>query len=237
VALNSNAFKPCGEQIGVGYVDKAQLDWLEATLAEFSDDLILVMLHHNVLEHLPGQSQSPLGQRYMVRNAEEIIARLEAAGVRLMFTGHLHVQDVARRGDLCEVLTGSLVSYPHPYRIVEIEHGDGELRMEVRSRRLTAVHPWEDLQAMSHQWMCDRAGGFMARFLTSPPVGLAEEEAAAIAPKLRHFWAAIADGDTQIDFSHLPEDVQRRLAHFNSVDSDGNPQAIDNTATLVWPAR
>ncbi len=236
VALNSNAFEPNGEQVRVGYVDEAQLDWLEQTLAEFSDDLILVMLHHNVLEHLPGQSQSPLGQRYMVSNAQEIIQRLEVAQVRLIFTGHLHVQDVARRGDLCEVLTGSLVSYPHPYRIVEIEQGEGDLRMAVRSRRLTAVHPWDDLQAMSHQWMCDRASGFMAKFLTSPPVGMAEVEAAAIAPQLRHFWAAIAAGDAQIDFSHLPEDVQARLSCYNAVDSEGNPQAIDNTATLVWPA-
>ncbi|MGB3199715.1 MAG: metallophosphoesterase, partial [Nodosilinea sp.] len=168
--------------------------------------------------------------------ADEIITRLEAAGVRLMFTGHLHVQDVARRGELCEVLTGSLVSYPHPYRIVEIEHGAGDLRMEVRSRRLTAVHPWDDLQAMSHKWMSDRAEGFMTKFLISPPVGLAEHEAAAIAPTLKGFWASIAAGDPQIDFSHLPPEVQRRLEHFNSVDSEGNPQAIDNTATLVWSA-
>lgn len=93
------------------------------------------MLHHNVLDHLPGQSNSPLGQSYRVKNAADIIRRLEAVGVRLKFTGHLHVQNVARRGDLCEVLTGSLVRYPHPYRMVEIEYGGGDLRMDVRSRR------------------------------------------------------------------------------------------------------
>lgn len=65
-------------------------------------------------------------------------------------------------------------------------------------------------------------------------MGLAEHEAAAIAPTLKTFWASIAAGDPQIDFSHLSPEVQERLAHFNSVDSDGNPQAIDNTATLVW---
>jgi predicted MPP superfamily phosphohydrolase len=238
VALNSNAFEESGKQIGVGHVDETQLAWLEETLATYTDDLILVMLHHNVLEHLPGQTQSALGRRYMVQNHGDIIQRLEAAGVRLMFTGHLHVQDVARRGELCEVLTGSLVSYPHPYRVVEIEQGDGgALRMEVRSRRLTAVHPWDDLQAMSHQWMCDRAEGFMTKFLTSPPVGLEVAEAAAIAPRLKDFWANVAAGDTQVDFSHLPPHVQQRLEHFNAVDSDGNPQAIDNTATLVWPAK
>ena len=235
IGLNSNAFDPSGKQVGVGYVDDAQLDWLEATLAQHRDDLILVMLHHNVLEHLPGQSQSPLGQRYMVHNHLPLIQRLEAAAVRLMFTGHLHVQDVARQGDLCEVLTGSIVSYPHPYRIVEIDHGPGDLRVKLQSRRLTAVDPWDDLQAMSHQWMCDRAEGFMTKFLVSPPSGLAEHEAAAIAPSLKTFWASIAAGDAQIDFSHLSPEVQRRLAPFNSVDRHGQPQAIDNTATLVWP--
>jgi predicted MPP superfamily phosphohydrolase len=237
IGLNSNAFEDDGQQIGVGYVDDEQLAWLEDTLPQLRDDLVLVMLHHNVLEHLPGQAQSPLGQRYMVHNHQSIIDRLQAAGVRLMFTGHLHVQDIARQGDLCEVLTGSIVSYPHPYRVLEVEQDDvGNLRVDVQSHRLQAVAPWEDLQAMSYQWMCDRAGGFMTKFLISPPISLSLTEAEAIAPSLSHFWATIAAGDPQLDFSHLPPHLRHRLERFNAVDADGQPQRLDNTASLVWPS-
>ncbi|MFZ4639996.1 MAG: metallophosphoesterase family protein [Nodosilinea sp.] len=235
IGLNSNSFDPDGKLLEVGHIDAEQLAWLDHLLPQVQSDLVLVMLHHNVLEHLPGQSMSALGQRYMVRNHQALIDRLEAARVPLMLTGHLHVQDIARRGHLCEILTGSIVSYPHPYRIIQVtQDGDGPLRVEVQSHRLQSVHPWEDLQSMSYQWMCDRAGGFMTRFLISPPIGLSEAEAIAIAPGLRHFWPTIAAGDPQFDFSHLPAAIRQRLEPFNAVDAEGIPQTLDNQADLLW---
>lgn len=236
IGLNSNAFDEAGQQIRVGYVDAEQLAWLEDRLPQLRGDLVLVMLHHNVLEHLWGQAQSPLGQRYMVHNRQALIQRLQAAQVPLIFTGHLHVQNVARHGDLCEVLTGSLVSYPHPYRILEAHWEPGKsLGLAVQSHRLQSVEPWEDLQTMSYQWMCDRAGVFMAKFLAAPPINLSPAEAEALAPRLSHFWPTIANGDPQFDFSHLPPSVRPLLERFNAVDAHGQPEAIDNTTTLVWP--
>ncbi len=235
IGLNSNAFEADGSQIGVGYLSEEQLAWLDDLLPQLQQNLVLVMLHHNLLEHLPGQAKSPLGQRYMVHNHEALIHRLQQAQVPLIFTGHLHVQDIARRGNLCEILTGSLVSYPHPYRVLEIEHhGDGGLTVAVDSHRLKTVEPWEDLQAMSHQWMCDRAQGFMVKFLTSPPLNLPIAEAEAIAPGLQHFWATIAAGDAQFDFSHLSPETRRVLEVFNAVGEDGQPQKLDNRARLIW---
>ena len=93
IGLNTNAFEADGSQIGVGYLDEEQLTWLDDLLPKLQDDLVLVMLHHNVLEHLPGQAKSAMGQRYMVHNHQALIQRLEAAHVPLMFTGHLHVQE------------------------------------------------------------------------------------------------------------------------------------------------
>ena len=236
IGLNSNAFEADGSQIGVGYLGEEQLAWLDDLLPQLRDDLVLVMLHHNVLEHLPGQAKSPMGQRYMLHNHEALIHRLEQARVPLLFTGHLHVQDIARRGNLWEILTGSLVSYPHPYRVVEIErHDDGSLTLEVDSHRLRSVEPWEDLQSMSYQWMCDRAGGFMVKFLTSPPLNLPVTEAEAIAPGLHHFWATLADGDPWFDFSHLPSKIRPMLEVFNAVDASGQRQRLDNQARLWLP--
>lgn len=237
IGLNSNAFDESGQQLGVGDVDEEQLAWLESLLPQLQGDLVLVMLHHNVLEHLWGQAQSPLGQRYMVRNRQALIQRLESAQVPLLFTGHLHVQDIARQGSLCEVLTGSLVSYPHPYRVLEAEWRRGEyLRLEVESHRLMAVDPWDDLQTMSYEWMCDRAGVFMTKFLAAPPINLSPAEAEALAPQLSHFWPTIANGDPQFDFSHLPPSVQAILNRFNAVDAHGQPEVIDNATTLFWSA-
>lgn len=228
IGLNSISFDASGKQLFVGYLDPPQLDWLEATLNRVKADLVLVMLHHNVLEHLHGQAKSPLGQRYMVDNRQALISRLEAAGVPLMFTGHLHVQDIARHGRLCEVLTGSLVSYPHPYRVVEIEQSDeGRLTVDIQSHRITCLPDWPDVQGASHQWMCDRALPFMVKFLSSPPMGLPLAEAEAIAPQMKHFWATIADGDPQFDLSHLPLKAQQLLSRFNATDEIDNEVVLD----------
>ncbi|HEY9881893.1 MAG TPA: metallophosphoesterase [Leptolyngbyaceae cyanobacterium] len=234
IGLNSNAFDEAGNLLRVGYLDEVQLDWLDQVLSQIGTDLVLVMLHHNVLEHLPGQAISPLGQRYILHNREALIRRLQAAGVKLMFTGHLHVQDVALHGGLCEVLTGSLVSYPHPFRVLELEQqDDGRLKLDIQSQHTAAVPGWPDLKSHSYDWMCDRSHPFIVKFLTSPPVDLPLEEANEIAPQLRNFWATIAAGDPQFDFSHLAPIPRQRLTCFNAVDAEGKPQQIDNTACLL----
>lgn len=236
IGLNSNAYDVEGNQLRVGHLSEEQLLWLDELLPKIQHDLVMVMLHHNVLEHLSGQAESPLGQRYMVHNRRALLNRLQTAQVPLLFTGHLHVQDIARQGSLCEVLTGSLVSYPHPYRIVDIARGeDSGFQMAVQSHRLAAVDPWEDLQTMSYQWMCDRAGGFMAKFLMGPPLNIDPVEAEAIAPSLSYFWPTVAAGDPQFDFSHLPDHLRDRLMRFNAVDAQGQPETHDNHTTLVWP--
>lgn len=234
IGLNANQFDDEGRLLSVGHLDQPQLAWLEQRLAQLKGEQVLVMLHHNVLEHLPGQARSPLGQRYLLGHRQRLIRLLEQAGVQLVFTGHLHVQDVARRGRLCEVLTGSLVSYPHPYRLIEINQADaGAVTVAIESPHLQALPGWPDLQRFSFDWMGDRAGPFIVKLLTNAPFNLPPDQAAAIAPELRDFWATIAAGDPQFDFSPLPPSVQQLLAPFNTADSAGQPQRLDNAACFV----
>ena len=116
IGLNSNQFDRQGKQLGC--LDDEQLSWLQAVLTEHQDDLILVMIHHNVVEHMPGQSRNPLGRRYMLDNAPTLLKMLREANVQLVFTGHLHVQDIACSEGVYDITSGSLVSYPHPYRML-----------------------------------------------------------------------------------------------------------------------
>jgi 3',5'-cyclic AMP phosphodiesterase CpdA len=236
LGLNSIGFDATGEQYYSGWVDEAQLDWLTHQLAQLHGKCVLAMIHHNVLDHLPNQAQHPLGKRYVVDNRADLLQRLQAANVRLLFTGHLHVQDVAQLNSLWEITTGSLVSYPHPYRLIEITpQSAGNLQVKVESFRVRTVPGWEDLQAMSLQRMRDRALPFMTRLLTSPPFDLPVEKAAAIAPGLEDFWAAIAAGDTYFDYAHLPTELNQLLQRFGALDADGNYQPIDNHTVFQIP--
>ncbi|MEO0455281.1 MAG: metallophosphoesterase [Cyanobacteria bacterium P01_A01_bin.114] len=234
IALNSNGFDDDGNPFPHGYLDVAQLSWLDACLAELRGEFVMVMLHHNALEHLPGQSRSGMGRRYMVRNASALTERLKAAGVQLMFTGHLHVQDIAQSDGLYEITTGSLVSYPHPYRLLEMTpDADDSLQLQVASSRVETVPDWPTLQATSKDWMGDRSFPFIMKLLTGPPLNLPPAEAELYAPKLRNFWSAIADGDALFDFPEFPKPLQQYFRHFSALDPAGNPCLIDNQATLL----
>lgn len=222
VGLNSNNFNAQGEQVGV--VDQAQLRWLEGVLADSVGALILVMVHHNVVEHLPQQKRNPLGRRYMLGNADQLCELLHRFGVKLVFTGHLHVQDIALcdRYGLYDITTGSLVSFPHPYRV--LEYVDGKLKIE--SHVVRSLPDCADLQYFSREWMGDRAVPFVMKLLTEPPLSMQTELAQVMAPDLRYFWADIAAGDAKFDFPHFSTPARQYFEAF----CDRPP--ADNNAVL-----
>jgi 3',5'-cyclic AMP phosphodiesterase CpdA len=214
IALNSNQFNDEGKQIG--WVDEAQLQWLSQTLAECSDELVLVMVHHNILDHIPNQTLHPIGRRYMLGNAPALLEILQSANVQLVFTGHLHIQDIAHHQGIFDITTGSLVSYPHPYRVIHLQRdATGNDHLQVESHRVKSVPDWPDLQQASREWMGDRSLPFMTYMLTQPPLNLGQREALRIAPQLKYFWAAIAAGDPEFDFPDFPEIIRQHFESFS----------------------
>lgn len=227
IGLNSNQFDEDGQQIG--WIDDEQLDWLQKVLNRQDYALNLVTIHHNVLEHMHEQSQNALGKRYMLGNAESLCQVLHQAKVKLVFTGHLHVQDIAYsdRYDLYDITTGSLVSYPHPYRVLNYISDDGGDRLEIESFRVKSIPEQADLLHFSREWMGDRSHPFVLRLLTHPPLNLPLEIAESMTPDLRYFWAYIADGDAEFTFPNFPEVAQQYFEAF----SDVPPK--DNNVTLM----
>lgn len=231
ISLNSNFFNEQGQL--VGRLDQHQMSWLEQVLPQVCDELIFVMVHHNVIEHIPHQSRHQLGRRYMLENAAELLQILNKFDVQLIFTGHLHVQDVAQWRNIYEITTGSLVSYPHPYRIFQFEQNDaGQKRLQIESHRVEAVPNLPQLQQISRQWIGDRSFPFMLKLLTQPPLNLPQIEAEKLAPDLRYFWADIASGDAVFNFPEFPIAAQRYFAKFGAAVTNGKPHLIDNNTTL-----
>jgi predicted phosphodiesterase len=230
IALNSNNFNAEGKQIG--YLDKTQLCWLEETLTTLEDKLVLVTIHHNIIEHFPQQKYHPLGQRYMLDNAANLLEILQKHRVKVIFTGHLHVQDIALSQNICEICTGSLVSYPHPYRVVEINNEDRNLQIKVESFKIDSIPGWQNLGETSKEWMSDRSELFMLKLLTLPPLNLSPQLARKYATQLRYFWSDFAAGDAILDFPQLPEHLRKYFQSFSAVDEKGKPALIDNNTTI-----
>ena len=231
IALNSNNFDSEGQQLG--YVDKAQLLWLEKTLQQISNKLVILTIHHNVIEHFPEQTTHPLGKRYMLDNAAELLAILRTYQVKLICTGHLHVQDIARWQDIYEICTGSLVSYPHPYRVVNVSQQNNHPELKVESFTVKSVPQWSNLAETSKEWMGDRSEQFMLKLLTLPPLNLSSSQAQEYAAQLRYFWSDVAAGDAMIDFPQFPPPLRKYFQSFSAVDEQGKPALIDNNTTLT----
>jgi len=232
IGLNSNYFDDQGEQ--VGRLDTKQIRWLEEVLEATRHELVLVMVHHNVIEHLPDQSRHPMANRYMLENAPELLQMLRRYGVRLVFTGHLHVQDIAYLEGVYDITTGSLVSYPHPYRVLEF-HRDRNDRewLQILSHRVESVPDFPNLQQTSRQWMNDHSLPFLLKLLTLPPLNLPLAQAQELAPSMREFWANIACGDALFDYTHFPQEVGRYFEKYGAISPCGTPSLIDNNTTLV----
>lgn len=232
IALNSNNFNAEGKQIG--YLDKTQLGWLKETLETLKDKLVLVTIHHNIIEHFPKQKEHPFGQRYMLDNADTLLEILQKHEVKLIFTGHLHVQDIASSPNIYEICTGSLVSYPHPYRVVEVSNSDRDIQIKIESFKVNSVTGWQNLGETSREWMGDRSEFFMLKLLTLPPLNLSPKEAQQYATQLRYFWSDFAAGDAILDFPQLPENLRKYFQSFSAVDEKGKPALIDNNTTITW---
>jgi 3',5'-cyclic AMP phosphodiesterase CpdA len=228
IGLNSNTFDVNGKQIG--RMDDEQMEWLRQTLAqsqEAGDELVMVMIHHNVLEHLPNQSTQGMGQRYMLENADELLALLRSYHVNMVFTGHLHIQDVAYKDGIYDITTGSLISYPHPYRIFQFQtdrHNRRWLQME--SHHVESIPGWDNLPEQTREIMGDRGQSYMMQLLMQAPLSLPEAEAKKLVPSLRYFWTAVSEGDAVFNFSEFPEAARDYFESF------GTTSAIDNRALL-----
>ncbi len=235
IALNSNQFSPDGKQLGE--LDARQLKWLQGVLAAPFAGLRLVMVHHNLLEHWPQQSLSPMGQRYLLQNRRALHQLLQQAGVALVLTGHLHVQDIAYEKGVFDLTTGSLVSYPHPYRRLTLTaQPEGRWQVQVESFCIHSLAAYPNLAQESRAWMVQRGAGFMSRFLMLPPFNLPETQALQLAQSLSTLWPEIAKGDTQVLLPNLPPPLDRYFAQFNHCPPAQFPHLRDNNTTFVLPA-
>jgi len=231
IGLNSNQFDRQGQQLG--RLERTQLQWLERVLAMATEDLILVMIHHNVVEHFPDQARHPLGRRYMLRNAPVLLNLLQRAGVQLVFSGHLHVQDISWAQGVYDITTGSLVSYPHPYRILQVRsNGPEQPQLQIESKYVASIPGWPDLQQSSRELMGERSISFMRRFLSEPPFSLSAAEASRLAPSLRDFWATIAAGNPDFHFSHFPQPLRDYFENFSTRKHRLSPRLDANQATI-----
>lgn len=131
------------EEIPAGAIETETLLWIENILneAKRTNKVVIAFMHHGLLPHYSLQHSQFKGS--IIDNYEYIASRLSKSGLRVVFTGQYHAQDVvmyretSRTPRIFDVETGSLTVYPCPYREITITP---QLLLAVNSHEIRDIH-------------------------------------------------------------------------------------------------
>ncbi len=112
-----------------------RLSWIFDQLKAAQEQNIMVvgMMHHGLIPHF--STEKTLFSNYIVDDWENIAAKFADMGMKVIFTGHFHAQDIAttqtkNNQSIYDIETGSLVTYPCPYRLIELTNDKIDIETE-----------------------------------------------------------------------------------------------------------
>jgi 3',5'-cyclic AMP phosphodiesterase CpdA len=203
LALDANRYKENVENeapVTDGKFSPQTLAWIEKVLGQAAKEnkAVIVMMHHGIMEHYLGQ-QKNYGE-YIVDDYEQVAKLLANYNVRMVFTGHYHAQDITEKKYddngkyVFDIETGSLVTYPCPFRVVTIGK---DQNATVREERVTSIksHP-TDFPAYAKQYLLDGIAGIATETLQGYKIDRPEAE--KIAKEIAQGFAAHYGGDEQL---------------------------------------
>lgn len=99
-------------------------EWIKSKIKEgiSKNKTLLGIMHHGLTEHFT--KESDFFKPYVVEDFIKIRYEFASLGLKVMFTGHFHAQDIVKFQSgsdfIYDIETGSSVTWPVPYRIIEL---------------------------------------------------------------------------------------------------------------------
>ena len=198
-----------------GEIKQGTLKWIGERLADAKrhNIKVLAMMHHGLVEHYTGQQS--LNPGYVIDNWESVSDILADAGLKVVFTGHYHANDISMRvrgnNTLVDVETGSLLTPPSPYRIITMNAA----RMYIDTKHITSIHAMLpaglSFVNYSKMFLAGHLDGIFTYMLSSPPYNVPSEYIGGIAPLFRNAFMAHYAGDEHITPGEQLQDDQVAL--------------------------
>lgn len=127
-------------QITSGRIKQPTENWIKKILISAKDKKkqVIAMMHWGVAEHLP--MQGTFFSNYLVENYKYYASLLADNGVKIIFTGHFHSNDISKYisdagNSIYDIETGTLSSYPFSYRYAQL-HRDS---ISIKTKNITSV--------------------------------------------------------------------------------------------------
>lgn len=188
------------ESVTDGKFSPQTLQWIEEMLTKAANEnkAVMVMMHHGIVEHYPGQEKN-YGE-YIVDDYEKVAELLAKYNARLVFTGHNHAQDITverfpeTAKFVFDIETGSLVTYPCPYRVLSI---DAAQKATIRTERVTKIrsHP-TDFPQYGQAYLESGIAGIASR--TIQKFGIDAAEADGLGGQVAKAFVAHYSGDEKL---------------------------------------
>ncbi len=186
-------------ETGGGYKPQV-LQWVKDRLQEAKTNhkVVIAMQHHNLLEHYLGQKA--MFSDYVIDDWDTISNQLADLGLKAMFTGHYHAQDIilkttAAGNTIYDIETGSTVTYPCPYRVMKITT---DTNLIINGKRVEAINyntGGLTFQNYARTYIENGLPILVNYILTSPPYSLDSVTAAMVTPAVTETFIAHYEGN------------------------------------------
>ena len=227
--------------------------WIQTQLDEAKrrGARVMAMMHHGVVEHFANQAL--IFPEFVVNDRDVVGSLLSNGGVGVVFTGHFHANDITRRTpsastkSIYDVETGSAVTYPCPYRVVDVSDDT----LAITTQHITTIDydlgTAPDFQTYAHDRLRVGLATLITTLVEAPPYSVAPTDASQLAPWLGDGLVAHYVGDEVTPIPvNVELEVQALMSSSNRVMqlSGTMLQSIwtdlpppDNTVTLDLAAR
>ena len=175
---------------------------------------VVMMMHHGIVSHFDWQDK--IMKEYLVADWKKQAKRIVKMGIKVCFTGHFHAQDISQKYGLTDVETGSTVSYPHPYRLIDIDTSKGT--MHIHSDRVYTLGSMagnkETLEQKSERFATSALSSVMESIVPNKVPADVKTECAQV---LGEVYAMHLGGDEQptADFKARLKTAVKRLRHYS----------------------
>jgi hypothetical protein len=186
-----------------GEIKPATLEWIKNKMEEANENGVMVfaLMHHNIIEHFPNNTL--FNPATVLENWETSSQVFMDAGIRFVFTGHNHGNDIAELTKdgkiLTDIETGALTTPVSPYRIVILD--DNFLKIETRYiKRIDYPLP-ENIGFAKYcdQAISNRLDLFYSKIVLPSMFGVQPDVAEVVAPFVTRATMAQYAGDENIN--------------------------------------
>jgi Calcineurin-like phosphoesterase len=195
------------EHVGGRFLPQTS-SWIRSqlALAKAQGKRVIGAMHHGINEHFAGQSTNPISYDYVVAGFDTLGANFAKDGLRVVFTGHFHANDITTRstasGSFTDIETGSLVTSPSPFRIGRID----DTVLSIRTSRIREIK-----FDMGGKSFTDYSASYLMNGMTSISAyalryqfGVDSAQAAQLAPVVASAYVAHYAGDEKMPASVAP---------------------------------